>query len=199
MKNTKRLFFISSPIAVAAVLLISFCTGKSTAADSQQLHAVQDNQPLQYTGPATPTVNTALVRSGNQTGPDAGEMKALAVTDTTTLPATISVNGKRYGLRPNPTGIYPRLTIPAGSSVAIHLVTTPQNNVTAMVLDGGHIGTSGRVSSQTADTNGNVDFVYAATSSPGNHRITLVQGGQKQTFNFWIGPAPQMKVASQNN
>jgi hypothetical protein len=124
---------------------------------------------------------------------------AQAGTTSALTPAVITFDGEDYGLKPNPVGIYPRVTIPAKALVAVHLNSTPNSQIEVILLDGGVLGVKDRSSVELADSNGNINFTFSAPGNPGNHRISLVTNGKKQMLRFWIGPDLPMKVSSGNN
>jgi hypothetical protein len=110
----------------------------------------------------------------------------------------VTVGGRKVQLRPNPTGIYPRLIVPANAIIGIHLNVPANMVIQAIVLDGGSIVKKTHISSHKADANGNIDFTYNAPEGNGRHRVVIMENGQKQTFSFWIGPDSPMKVVSKN-
>lgn len=210
MSNSRRI----------TVVLVLMSTVQTHWLQADQLHLIKNEQPLTYTATVAPTnaasanapqtLNTALVQASSS-GPDAGQMTLLssssggttnarpAGTTSTSWPATITVKGKQYGMRPNPLGVYPRLTVPSNASIGIQLHVTSQSVVRVIVLDGGSVVKKSHVSSHTADTNGNVSLTYQAPGDPGSHRLTVLAGGQKQTLNFWIGPDLFMKAVKNKN
>lgn len=205
---------------IALAFLLVFVASTEAQAQSAQLHLIKNEQPVTYTPPAATTnatsatapqtTNTALVQSSSS-GPDAGQMSLLssssgatanvvqAGTTPTSWPATITVKGQQYGMRPNPLGVYPRLTVPSNASIGIQLHVPAQSVVHVIVLDGGLVVKKSHISSHTADSSGNISLTYQAPGDPGSHRLTILAGGQKQTLNFWIGPDLFMKAATGKN
>jgi hypothetical protein len=169
-----------------------------------------------YSGVVGPTVvnsstgdsQVLALASGQQAqGPDAGKIVLLssegaATTDliqagTTTsspLPATVTISGQKFGLAPNPSGVYPRLTTPGQSAIPIHLNTTANASVYVLVLDGGLLGNKQTTATVKADSTGNIDFTYSVPNDPGAHRLAIFEGSQKQTLNFWVGPPLSMRT-----
>lgn len=83
-------------------------------------------------------------------------------------------------ITPNSIGLFPEVTVAPESTTRVELVTDPAEDLTAQVVDGGHLNDLQRVVHLQANQSGMAAFEFISLKSPGTYRIAVDVKGSRQ-------------------
>lgn len=113
--------------------------------------------------------------------------------------ARVMVGSKSYDLESNALGLFPRVTMPANTSVQIAVVYPEGTAADLLVVqaeDGGTIDQGTTVKQGRLDQTKTIVFEFKTSREEGVYRVTLRKGTDQKHFDFWVGPEPALQRGS---
>lgn len=135
-----------------------------------------------------------------------GNQQVLSANSSTTsgLKPRIQANFKSgdqdYHLQPDRFGTFPRVSAEAGQKIPVSVQFAQGgagDPVVVQVEDGGSLPGKQVVQQTKLDDQLSAHFTFQAGTQEGIYRVTVRQGGQTQTLQFWVGPLPIVRSVSQ--
>ena len=107
--------------------------------------------------------------------------------------------GQQYDFKPNELGLFPRVNIGLGDSASVSVAYpggAPGDLVVVQSEDGGTLADGKTVMQAHLDDNLQVKFPFNSTQEGGIYRVTLRNGFDQKRLEFWGGPAPVVRNAT---
>jgi hypothetical protein len=113
--------------------------------------------------------------------------------------AHVTVGTQALDLTPDQVGVFPRVYLEPAQKVAV-VAEWPEARtgarVVASIEDGGSLSGGQRVLPLDLDGRSSAAFDFRAGMTPGIYRVTLRQGADAKTLEFWVGPEPALQANS---
>ncbi|MCC5834617.1 MAG: hypothetical protein JJU20_07780 [Opitutales bacterium] len=106
---------------------------------------------------------------------------------------SVVVNDSSYTLAANPRGEFPRFYVDSGGRVegtVTFSTAVPGSHISIDADDGGYLDAN----TGTLNEDRRVSFQLELPNHEGAHRVTLRNGSETRTFEFWVGEEPPVIV-----